>query len=95
MHLKQRKGKQVKGRRTIEVELPVDDIYVVYEGKEIRVAWAERKPGAPLVPLAELTESETARAKKLLAGRDCEKVEGKRGEEKRNVHPVPHVSDED
>ena len=49
----------------------------VYDGDK-RVAWAERKKGASLVLLAELSESQIEEADKLLASRKCDSDVDKR-----------------
>lgn len=94
MFLKRRTGKQVDraSGRIIDVELEVDDVYVVDDkGKKYRVAWADRRPGANLVQLGSMSEAEIALAKKLLANRDCDN--GK--PDSRNVSEPPKFPEPD
>lgn len=90
MELQQRTGFQTlsgRGTEPVEVSLEIDDvIFTDRKGKRFRVAWAERKPSAPMLLLAELTESEIAEAKWLLSQRECEN--GAKWE--RPVSPPPY-----
>lgn len=73
LEIAQRVGRRTERGRTIEVKLNVDDIFSTEDGVRYQVAWSVRQPGANLVLLRALSDSQIKEACGLLSSRECEK----------------------